>query len=186
MINPVFFISENTLKTNTALNDNIDSGELRFSILTAQNLNIQETLGQELYQKLITDVSGGTISGDYQFLLDNYVVPATIYWAYYHALDNFMVKIVNVGIVQNNTEQGQGIDFKTFQFLKNNAKSTAEFYDNIMRKWLCANSGLFPEYNVIPLGKILPQRNSAYGRSISLAPGKFWPAWYGPIVRTQP
>lgn len=183
----VYLISEELLKSRTAINDNVDSGELRFAIQTAQNLNIQETLGQELYEKILLEVSGGTISGDYKKLLDTYIVPATISWSYYHGLDNFFVKWVNVGLVQNNTEQGSSVDFRTFQFLKNNAKSQAEFYDNNMRRYLCAYASLFPEFNVIPLGKILPQRDSAYRSSIALKSGRsFYPNWYGPInVKTQ-
>lgn len=177
----VFFISEEYLKTNTAINDNVDSGELRFCILTAQNINIQETLGQELYEKIIDDVSGGTISGNYKFLLDKYIVPATLQWSYYHGLDNFFVKWVNVGLVQNRNEQGTNVDIRTFKWLKDNALSTAEFYDQNMRRYLCAKSNLFPEYNVVKIEKIQPQRGSANRRSIAMKPTNFWPYWYGPV-----
>ena len=80
----VFFISEQFLKTQTAINDNVDSGELRFCILTAQNINVQETLGQELYEKIMNDVSAVTIANQYKFLLDQYIVPDTVAWSYYH------------------------------------------------------------------------------------------------------
>ena len=100
----VFFISEQYLKTQTAINENVDSGELRFCILTSQLINIQETLGQELYEKITQEVSAGTIANQYKFLLDQYIVPATTAWAYYHGLDNFFVKWVNVGLVQNRNE----------------------------------------------------------------------------------
>lgn len=180
----VFFISEEYLKTQTAINQNVDSGELRFSILTAQNINIQETLGQELYQQIINEVSGGTITGDNKYLLDQYIVPTTVAWSYYHGLDNFFVKWINVGLVQNRNEQGTSIDYKTFAFLKNNAKSLAEWYDNNMRRYLCAYASKFPKYNVVPIGKVLPNRGSAYSRSIALQSTKPWPSWYGP-VRTQ-
>lgn len=182
----VFFISEQVLKSKTAINENVDSGELRFCIEIAQDINIQETLGQNLYQELQYKVSAGTVSGNYKFLLDSYVVPALTLWAYYHALDNFLVKFVNVGLVSNNTEQGSSIDFKTFQFLKNNARSQAEWYDDNMRKWLCANSSDFPEYNTVEIGKVLPKHGSAYRNSMALKSYPKYPAWYGPVIRTQP
>lgn len=185
-VTDVYFISEELLKNRTAINDNVDSGELRFCIQTAQNLNIQETLGNELFLKIQDDVYNNTITGDYKNLLDTYIVPATIAWSYYHGLDNFFVKWMNVGLVQNRTEQGGNIDFRAFQFLKNNAKSQAEFYDNNMRRYLCAYASLFPEYNVVPIGKLLPQRDSAYRSSIAFGAGRsFYPPWYGP-VKTQP
>ena len=177
----VFFISEEYLKTNTAINENVDSGELRYCILTAQNINIQETLGQELYEKIIFDVSANTIANQYKFLLDKYIVPSTVAWAYYHGLDNFLVKWVNVGLVQNRNEQGTAIDIRTFKYLKDSARSTAEFYDTNTRRYLCAKSNLFPEYNVVKIEKIQPERGSANRRSIALKPSRFWPSWYGPV-----
>jgi hypothetical protein len=180
----VYFISEEVLKNRTSINDNVDSGELRFCIQTAQNLNIQETLGQALYEQILNEVSGNTIAGENKKLLDNYIVPTTIAWSYYHGLDNFFVKWMNVGLVQNRTEQGSNIDFKTFQFLKNNARSTAEFYDQNMRRYLCAFASDFPKYNTVEIGKVLPQRDSAYRNSMALSSTKPWPSWYGP-VRTQ-
>jgi hypothetical protein len=180
----VYFISEEVLKNKTAINDNVDSGELRFCIQTAQNINIAETLGQKLYNKLLKDVSANTLVGDYKYLLDTYVVPATVAWSYYHGLDNFFVKWMNVGLVSNRTEQGNAIDFKAFQFLKNNAKSTAEFYDQNTRRYLCAYASNFPEYNTVEIGILLPQRDSAFRASIALGSTKPWPSWYGP-VRTQ-
>lgn len=182
----VLFVSEQVLKSKTAINENVDTGELRFCIETAQDINIQETLGQELYDKLQFEVSANTLSGDYKYLLDTYVVPATIQWSYYHGLDNFFVKWMNVGLVQNRTEQGSNIDYKTFQFLKNNARSTAQFFDQNMRRYLCAYASLYPQFNQVPIGKILPKRTSAYRSSFALGRGYMWPGWYGPIVKTQP
>jgi hypothetical protein len=177
----VFFISEDYLKTNTSISENIDSGELRFCILTAQNINVQETLGQPLYEEIQLQVSGNTLTPDNRFLLDKYIVPATTQWAFYHGLDNFFVKWVNVGLVQNRNEQGSNIDIRTFKYLKDNARSTAEFYDQNMRRWLCAKSNLYPKYNVVDIGKIMPERGSANRRSIAMRSGNFYPYWYGPV-----
>lgn len=177
----VYFISEETLKDRSWINENVDSGELRWGIQTAQNLNIQETLGEPLFQKIINEVSGNTISGNYKLLLDTYIVPATISWSTYHLLTNFFVKWMNVGLVNNRTEQGNPVDYRTFQFLKNESKSQAEFYDQNMRRYLCAYASNFPEYNTVEIGKLLPQRDSAYRSSIAMGSRAFYPMWYGPV-----
>lgn len=181
MMTDVYFISEETLKDRSYINDNVDSGELRYCIQTSQNLNIQETLGEPLFKKIVDEVSAGTITGYYKLLLDTYIVPATVAWSIYHGLDNFYVKWMNVGLVQNRTEQGNQIDFRTFQFLKNNAKSNAEFYDQNMRRYLCAYASRYPEYNTVEIGKLLPQRDSAYRSSIAMGSTKAYPFWYGPV-----
>ena len=59
----VYFISENTLKQYSNINDNVDSGSLRQAIRTAQLINAQESLGTSLYNKLSDLVDTGDITG---------------------------------------------------------------------------------------------------------------------------
>jgi hypothetical protein len=137
----VLFISEQKLKDNTPITDNVDSSELRFAILQSQTIMLQETLGTNLYEYLLQIVDDNTINTDgslyrYKGLLDNYIQPTLIAWSYYLALDNFWVKFINIGLVQNRSEQGAPVDLKTLQYLKSNAKNQAEFQDNLMRRHL--------------------------------------------------
>lgn len=176
----VFFISTDTLKKNTSINENVDDNELRFCIQTAQNVKIQETLGYPLYNKIVNDVSNDTLTGNYLSLMNDYIVPATIYWSYYFGLDNFFVKWMNVGLVSNNNEQGSPIDYKTFNYLKNSAKNNAEYYSELMRKYLCAKSNLFPEYLEYEEGKLISEKGSGFKSNIILdTKTRRWPSWYG-------
>lgn len=174
MVYNVLLISEQKLKDNTAINENVDSSELRFCIQQAQNIQIQESLGTNLYEKILEIVDDGTINSpanaNYKGLLDNYIQPTLISFAYYLALDNFFVKFINIGLVQNRSEQGQPIDIKTLQFLKQNAKNQAEFNDNLLRRHLIFRSGLYPEYNNGNLndGQLPPETDSAFNSSMTL------------------
>jgi hypothetical protein len=82
----VLLISEQKLKDNTPINENVDSSELRFCILQAQNIQIQESLGTNLYEKLLQIVDNGTISDpsnlNYKLLLDNYIQPTLISYSF--------------------------------------------------------------------------------------------------------
>lgn len=150
-MNNVLLISEETLKTYTAIQNNVQSDELRFCILQAQTIQIQESLGTNLYDKMLNLVDNGDIylSGNtkYKELLDKYIQPALISYSYYLALSNFFVKFLSVGLVSNRSEMGEKIDFKTFQFLQSNAKDQAEFNNNLLRRHLIFRSGNYPEYN---------------------------------------
>ena len=53
MIYNVLMISEQTLKNNSPITENVDTSELRFSIQMAQNIFVLETLGQNLYNKML-------------------------------------------------------------------------------------------------------------------------------------
>lgn len=150
-MNKVLLISEDTLKTYTAINENVQSDELRFCILQAQDIFLQETLGTNLYETMLGLVDTDDINqpqySNYKNLLDRYIQPTLITYAYYLGMTNFYVKWVSVGLVQNRSEQGNNIDHKTFQYLKTDAKQQAEFNDNILRRHLIFRSGLYPEYN---------------------------------------
>ena len=173
-MNNIMMISEDVLKTYTAINDNVQTNELRYCILTSQQIQIQETLGTNLYNKMLDLISTGDIqlgvNSNYKTLLDTYIQPALVNYSYYMALDNFMVKFMSVGLVQNRSEQGNSIDFKTFQFLKQNAKDQAEFSDNLLRRHLIFRSGLYPEYNNGNLndGQLPPETKTAFASNITL------------------
>ena len=175
----VLLISEEVLKTYTAINENVQSDELRFCILQSQNIFIQESLGTNLFNHMLNLVGGGTIynpsNSVYKDLLDVYIQPALISYSYYLGLDNFAVKWVSVGLQQNRSEQGSPIDFKMFQYMKNNAKNQAEFNDNLLRRHLIFKSGLYPEYNNGNLndGQLPPEVNQPFKSAITL-PGSAW------------
>ena len=180
-MNNIMMISEELLKTYTAINDNVQTDELRYCILTSQNIQIQETLGTNLYNKILNLISTGDISTganvNYKNLLDTYIQPALINYSYAMALDNFMVKFMSVGLVQNRSEQGNAIDFKTFQYLKSNAKDQAEFSDNLLRRHLIFRSNLYPEYNNGNLndGQLPPETKTAFAANITLpGNGYYW------------
>jgi hypothetical protein len=171
----VLFISEQKLKDNTPITDNVDSSELRFAIQQSQAIQLQETLGTNLYEYLLKIVDDNTVNTDinlirYKELLNNYVQPTLIAWSYYLALDNFWVKFMNVGLVQNRNEQGSAVDLKTLQYLKNNAKNQAEFQDNLMRRHLLFRSGWYPEYFSGNLndGQLPPETDSAFKSNMTL------------------
>ena len=150
-MNKVLLISEETLKTYTPISENVQSDELRFGILQAQAIFAQESLGTNLYHEMLNLVDSGDILTPgkivYKNLLDEYIQPMLITYAYYLCVDNFYVKFVSVGMTQNRSEQGDKIDHRTFQYIKSNAKQQAEFNDNLLRRHLIFRSGWYPEYN---------------------------------------
>jgi len=180
-MNNVLLISEDTLKTYTAINENVQSDELRFCILQSQNIFIQESLGTNLFKFMLDLVDSGDIYlaqySTYKNLLDTYIQPTLISYSYYLGLDNFAVKWVSVGLVHNSSEQGQSVDFKMFQYLKTNAKNQAEFNDNLLRRHLIFQSGLYPEYNNGNLneGQLPPEPNNPFKSSMTLPQnGYYW------------
>jgi hypothetical protein len=173
MIYNVLLITEQKLKENTPINENVDTSELRFSISQAQTIFIQESLGTNLYEYILKLVQDGDIDlpqySDYKELLRNFIQPTLISYSYYLALDNFYVKFMNIGLVQNRSEQGNPIDIRTLTYLKNNAKDNAQFNDNLLRRHLVFNNWKYPQYTVTTNnGQLIPQFGGAFKSPITL------------------
>ena len=160
----VYFISESKLKSYTNISDNVDSGSLRQAIRTAQLINLQETLGTGLYNKLSDLVDTGEITGstnsNYKNLLDSYCVDVVIQYSLFYALDDFIFKFMNVGLVQGFSEQGSSLDISTFKMIKNGARDRAEFFDNRLREHLFNNDNLYPAYETSTTDGTLPGANT--------------------------
>jgi hypothetical protein len=175
MIYNVLLISEQKLKESTPINENVDSSELRFSITQAQTIFVQETLGTNLYEKILSLVQTGDINDplniNYKELLNNFIQPMLISFSYYLALDNFFVKFVNTGLQQFDGEQSRSIGYKEFQYLKQTAKDNAEFNDNLLRRHLVFNNWKYPEYTIVTNnGQLIPEFGGAFKASIVLPP----------------
>ena len=138
----------------------MDSGSIRQAIRTAQLINCQESLGTSLYNKLTDLVSTGDISlpanSIYKNLLDDYVVDVVIQYSLFYALDDFIYKFMNVGLVQGFSEQGTSLDINTFKMIKNSARDRAEFFDNRLREHLFNNENLYPAYETSTTDGTLP------------------------------
>jgi len=176
MIYNVLLISEQRLKDNAPINENVDSSELRYGIQQSQIIFTQETLGTNLYEKILRLVRDNEIdlaqNVNYKELLNNYIIPALIAFSYYVILDNMFLKIVNVGIQQFRSEQSSSVGIKEFQYLKSSAKDRAEFLDNLMRRHLVFNNAKYPEYAIITnLGQLIPEFTGAF-KSPIVMPGR--------------
>jgi hypothetical protein len=175
MIYNVLLISEDKLKANTPINENVDTQELRFSIQQAQQIFIQESLGTNLYEYILKLVNDGDISLPqyikYKELLNNFIQPTLISYSYYLALDNFYIKFVNIGLQQNRSEQGNPVTIKDLIYLKNNARDNAQFNDNLLRRHLVFNNQDYPQYTLTTNnGQLIPEFGGAFKSPITLPP----------------
>jgi hypothetical protein len=172
----VLLISEQELKNNTPITENVDVSELRFSIQQSQQIFLQETLGTNLFEFILDLVETNQI-GDPQYvrykeLIRNFIRPMLISYSYYIALDNFYIKFVNVGLQQFRSEQSNPIDLKTLQYLKNNARDNAQFNDNLLRRHLVFNNQWYPQYTLVENnGQLIPEFQGAFKTPITLPGG---------------
>lgn len=144
----VLLISEDILKDRTTLHGNVDPKLLFPEIKAAQDMYIHPILGTALYNKIISEVEAGTITGDYKTLLDDYIIDCILYYTLSSLPEALSYQMWNKGVVRkqgDNTElpsMGELID------ISNRFRIRAEWYGDRMNKYLKANasSSFLPEY----------------------------------------
>jgi hypothetical protein len=140
-------ISEAKLREFTDINNNVDSSLLVNAIREAQDIELQRVLGTILYNKILSDVAGSTISGNYKDLLDNWIQDFLLYSAYYISLEYIYLRPRNNGLVKpTGGENSIDADLTLFDRKRQSTKNKKEFYGDRLVNHLIEDQVNFPEY----------------------------------------
>tara|TARA_R110001592_G_scaffold148690_2_gene373865 strand:+ start:96 stop:674 length:579 start_codon:yes stop_codon:yes gene_type:complete len=147
----VLFISEDTIKKSTTINGNVDAELLLPYIKVAQDIHITNLLGTDLYDKLASLITAGTMADgandDYETLIDTYVQPVLIHYALYECLPFLSYKIMNKDIVRKISETSTAASLEDIKFMREIVQNTAEYYAQRLVDYLKNNTALYAEYS---------------------------------------
>jgi hypothetical protein len=146
------FINRTDLVKNSIIDGSIDTDKLLGFLKVSQQIDIQNLLGTELYNKISADITsgagGGTgLSGNYLTLVNDYVQPTLIWFAQMNYIPFAAYSITNKGILKGSSETAQNVDKNEVDYLVSKAREYANYYSTRMVDYLCYNDNLFPEYN---------------------------------------
>ena len=162
----VLFISEEKLKESTAINLNVSTDLLLPYVRQAQKLYVETKLGTELYDKVKTLITNGTIGNvgneAYKTLLDDYIGDMLPNWAFFHAIPFLRFRVENGNIYSKTSETGTALSETEAQHLREEVRNTAEYYTERLIDYITNNTSLFPEYNTNSGADISPDRNAYY------------------------
>jgi hypothetical protein len=167
------FISTNRLKKDSALGGSVDDNLLLPYILMAQDRYILPVLGTDLQDKLISDIQGGSLTGNYLTLLQKYIQPALVQFAFATVLPFLRLRMVNNSIVTMSSEQGGTVSHDELKPLINASIDQGEFYRKRLIDYLTGNTANFPEYstNQTNEGDVVPNAQTYYaGLNLDTAP----------------
>lgn len=146
-MNKVLLISEETLKTYSLVNDNIDGKYLLPAIQTAQDIDLETLIGKALLDKLCKLVETGEIVNNtkYRTLLDDYITPYLVWQVMSNLQLGINYKLSNSGVITNDDERKSRLDYRNNQLLQEQYKHYADSYAIKLKDYLC--SGDYPEYH---------------------------------------
>ena len=148
------FITTTDLKQFTIVDGNLDNDKFIQFIDIAQNVHIQAILGTDLYEKLQSDIEGASLTGDYQTLVETYIKPALVYYAFWEYLPFASYTISNKGIFKHTSESAVVASSDEVSDMRESAKKTANYYATRLIDYLCLKD--FPEYTTNTEGDVYP------------------------------
>lgn len=99
----ILLISEDYVKSNSNIDDNLWSKMLVPAIREAQEMGLQPILGTSLYKKILDMVETGSVketaNSAYKNLLDVYVQPFLLYQVMVNVIPIIGTKLSNMGVI---------------------------------------------------------------------------------------
>jgi hypothetical protein len=136
----ILFISEDFIKTNSGLNDNLFGKSLLPAIRESQDIYLQQIIGETLYKKLIGLVDEGTIGDDenalYKELLDEYVRSYMLYQTIVQVIPVTNVKLSNYGTTLSDDQYLVNLSQGDAELIEKHYSILADFYARRLQEFI--------------------------------------------------
>ena len=156
------FISRTDLVKNSILDGNIDTDKFIQFIKIAQQIDVRNYLGSELYNRISNDITNGTLTGDYLNLVNDYIQPLLIHFAMVQYLPFAAYQIKNGGIYKHQSENAESVSKDEVDYLVQKERDFAEYYTKRFIDYMAFNQTLFPEYTSNSNDDIYPDTNDLF------------------------
>ncbi len=133
-------------KDNSVVENNVADDVIEVIINKAQKVRIEPILGTDLYNKILNDISGSTLSGNYVTLVDEYIIPALIEWVQYDGTAYFNYKFTNKSVLTKNSEQSAAVGLDEIKYLRDGMRDMSEYLSQRITNYIKTNPSYFPEY----------------------------------------
>lgn len=188
----VLLISEDYIKSESNLDNNVSGKYLQSAIKLAQDIELQSLIGTKLLEALQKKCIGwvdpsveGAVADSiddpdnikYKELLDYYVTPFLLFQVLSEVIVPITYKLSNFGVMRTDDEKDIAADASQVNLLRKYYKDKADFFKARLQDWVITYYNDFPElYSYKPLKDMYPNMYSSSSCTIWLggARGKGW------------
>lgn len=196
----VLLISEDYIKSESNLDNNVSGKYLQSAIKLAQDVELQSTIGTKLLEALQkkcinwidphtpvhpieppeplpSDSIDDSDNYRYKELLDYYVQPYLLYQVLSEIVIPISYKLSNFGVMRTDDEKDLTSDINQVNLIKKYYRDKADFFKTRLQNWVITYYNDFPElYSYKPLKDMYPNMYSSSSCTIWLggARGKGW------------
>lgn len=145
----VLFINRTDLVRNSIIDGNVDTDKFIQFIKIAQEIDIQQIIGTQMYEGLTAAIVAGIdlpANARWKIILDDYIVSMLIWYAQsnYYPFSAYQLK--NGGLYKHTAENSQSVDKNEVDYLVEKARTNAEWYSRRFIDFMCFNQSTYPEY----------------------------------------
>lgn len=158
----ILLIEHTDIVKFTAMNGNVDTDKFIQYALYAQDTHIETYLGTQLLKRIQEDIENDALATPYLELLNGYIKPMLIHWAFAEYLPFSAYTIANKGVYKHTSENAQNAEKNEIDYLASKATSMAQHYTDRFISHMNFYSNLFPEYDTNSNGDVYPNSNSNY------------------------
>ena len=156
------FITQQDLVRNSIISGNVDYDKIIQFVRVSQEIDVQNLLGTDLYNRISADIIAGTLTGNYLSLVTDFIQPTLIWFAQMNYIPFSAYTIAKGGVYKHQAENSQSVDKNEVDYLVGKAREYANYYSTRLVDYLCFNSSLFPEYTSNTNNDINPDTNTTY------------------------
>lgn len=142
-----YLINTGQLKDYSVMHRNVSDETLSVIIRRVQDMSIQPILGTPLYVAMLDKVEAGTVTGVYQTLLNDYIVPCLTAYVELKLFPHITFKARNQGVERTQDNEWIAATSNEVEYLRDEVRKDASFYKNRLVGYLKDNEDSFPEYD---------------------------------------
>jgi hypothetical protein len=141
----IYFITENYLKNQTPITNNVDVNDLTPFVRTASDMTVQPILGTYFYEDLLTKYNAQTLSNDEQILV-TYIQPCIAWRTCADAVIGLSRQLKNKGLQSQQGDFSSSVTMQEIAFYTDEYRQKETFYINRLVTYLKDNKDLFSVY----------------------------------------
>ena len=151
------YASFNDIKEYTPLSDNMSEDVVVPFIGMAETFHLKPVLGSNLNDSLLEMIDNDTLSGVSYTLVNEYIIPASVWYSYYESIISIWLRPSTKGLTKAFSDNSSAADKKDVEMFRQDAWDKATEYKNRLIDFL-NDSDDFPEY-----GKCSAKKSNSTG-----------------------
>lgn len=141
----IYFVTENYLKNQTPITNNVDVTDLTPFVKTASDMTVQPILGTYFYEDLLTKYNAQTLSNDEETLV-SYIQPCIAWRTCADAVIGLSRQLKNKGLQSQQGDFSSSVSMSEIAFYVDDYRQKETFYINRLVTYLKDNKDLFSVY----------------------------------------